>query len=86
MVRTLSKEALRIPDQRLLQVLKAFENALELQLKYITDDRAWNNFCVSLDHWCSWERNLRDRDLVKTSRLRLHQNSENWNLRPRLET
>jgi len=29
MVRGLSKEALRVPDQRLLQVLKAFENALE---------------------------------------------------------
>jgi len=72
-VRTLSKEALHIPDQRLLQVLKAFENAKELQLKYITGNRAWNNFCVCLDHRCSQERNLRDRDLVKTSRPKLHQ-------------
>jgi len=48
MVRTLSKEALYIPNQRLLQVLKAFENALESQLKYITGDRLWNNFCVWL--------------------------------------
>jgi len=39
MVRALSKEALHIPDKRLLQVLKAFENAQELQLKYITGDR-----------------------------------------------
>jgi len=29
MARTLSKEALHIPDQHLLQVLKAFENAQE---------------------------------------------------------
>jgi len=34
------KEALHIPDQRLLQVLKAFENALESKLKYITGNRA----------------------------------------------
>jgi len=40
MVRALSKEALHIPDQRLLQVLKAFENAQALQLKYITGTRA----------------------------------------------
>jgi len=40
MVRTLSKKALYIPDQRLFQVLKAFENAQELQLKYITGNRA----------------------------------------------
>jgi len=40
MVRTFSKEALHIPDQRLLQVLKLFENAQELQLKYITGNRA----------------------------------------------
>jgi len=40
MVRALSKEALLIPDQRLLQVLKVFENAQELQLKYITGNRA----------------------------------------------
>ena len=40
------KEALHIPDQRLLQVLKAFENALESKLKYITGNRAWNNFCL----------------------------------------
>jgi len=31
MVRTLSKEALNITNQRLLQVLKAFENARESQ-------------------------------------------------------
>jgi len=49
MVRTLSKEALHIPDKRLLQVLKAFENALELQLKNIIGNRASNNFCVCLD-------------------------------------
>ena len=49
MVRPLSKEALHIPDQRLLQVLKVFENAQELQLKYNTGNRAWNNFCVFLD-------------------------------------
>jgi len=30
MARTLSKEALHIPDQCLLQVLKAFQNAQEL--------------------------------------------------------
>jgi len=40
MVRALSKEALHIPDQRLLQVLKAFENSQELQLKCITGNRA----------------------------------------------
>jgi len=73
MVRALSKEALHIPDQRLLQVLKAFENEQELQLKYITGNRAWNNFCVCLDQRCSRERNFRNRDLVKTSRPRLHQ-------------
>ena len=39
MVRALSKEASRIPDQRLLQVLKVFENAQELQLKCITGNR-----------------------------------------------
>jgi len=39
MVRALSKEASRLPDQRLLQVLKVFENAQELQLKYITGNR-----------------------------------------------
>jgi len=32
MVRTFSKEEFHIPDQCLLQVLKAFENALESQL------------------------------------------------------
>ena len=53
--------------------MKASENAQELQLKYITGNQAWNNFCVCLDQRCSRERNLRDRDLVKTSRLRLHQ-------------
>ena len=73
MVRTLSKEGLHIPDQLLLQVLKAFENVLESQLKYITGKRAWNNFCACVDQWCSRERNLRDRDLVKTSISRLHQ-------------
>jgi len=73
MVRALSKEALLIPDQRLLQVLKVFENSQELQLKCITDNRAWNNFCVFLDQRCSRERNLRDQDLVKTLRPRLHQ-------------
>jgi len=67
MVHTLSKEALHIPNQRLLQVLKTFENALELQLKYITGDRAWNNFCVCLDQ-CS-----RDQNLITTLRLRHHQ-------------
>jgi len=56
-----------------LHVLKAFENALESQLKYITGCRAWNNFCVCLDQWCSRERNLWGQDLVKTSRPRLHQ-------------
>ena len=71
MVRTLSKEALHIPDKRLLQVLKAFENALELQLKNIIGNRASNNFCVCLDQWCSRERNLRDWHLVKTSEPRL---------------
>jgi len=40
MVPTLSKEALHTPDQCLLQVLKAFENALESQLKYFTGNRA----------------------------------------------
>jgi len=40
MVHTLSKEALHIPNQRLLQVLKTFEIALGSQLKYITGDRA----------------------------------------------
>jgi len=30
MARTLSKEALHTPDQRLLQVLKAYQNAQEL--------------------------------------------------------
>ena len=40
MVRALSKEALHVPDQRLLQVLKVFENAQELQLKDITGNRA----------------------------------------------
>jgi len=41
MVRTSSTEALHIADQRLLQVLKEFENAQELQLKYcITGNRA----------------------------------------------
>jgi len=49
MVRALSKEALLIPDQRLLQVLKVFENAQELQLKYITGNRAWKNICVFVD-------------------------------------
>jgi len=39
MVRAWSKGALHIPDQRLLQVLKVFENAQELQLKYITGIR-----------------------------------------------
>jgi len=39
MVRALSKEASHIPDQRLLQVFKVFENAQELQLKYITGNR-----------------------------------------------
>jgi len=34
------KAALHIPDQRLLQVLKAFENAQDLQLKYVTSNRA----------------------------------------------
>ena len=57
----------------MLHVLKAFENALESQLKYITGCRAWNNFCVCLDQWCSRERNLWGQDLVKTSRPRLHQ-------------
>jgi len=46
MVRTLSKEALHISNQHLLQVLKAFENELESQLKYITGDRARNNFSL----------------------------------------
>ena len=73
MVCTLSKEVLHIPDQHLLEVLKAFKDALESQLKYITGNRAWNNFCVCLDQWCSRERNLRGRDLVETSRPRLHQ-------------
>jgi len=36
----LSKETLHIPDQRLLQVLKAFENAQELQLNYIIGNKA----------------------------------------------
>jgi len=40
MVRALSKEALHVPDKRLLQVLKVFENAQELQLKYNTGNRA----------------------------------------------
>ena len=60
MVRFLSKEALHIPHQRLLQCFKDFENALESQLKYSTGDRAWNNFCVWLDQWCSPDRNLCD--------------------------
>jgi len=38
MVLTLSKEALHTPDQYLLHVLKAFENALESQLKYTTGE------------------------------------------------
>jgi len=82
MVRILSKEALHIPDQHLLHVLKAFENALESQLKCITGNIAWNNFCVCLDQWCSRERNLRDWDLVKTSRPRPSktQRLETWNL------
>ena len=33
MVRALSKEALHIPDQRLLQVLKAFENEQETNVE-----------------------------------------------------
>jgi len=33
-------KALHIPDQRFLQVLKAFKNAQELQLNYITGNRA----------------------------------------------
>jgi len=50
MVRTLSKEALHTPNQRLLQVLKAFENALESQLKYITGDIELETiFCGCLD-------------------------------------
>ena len=40
MVCTLSKEVLHIPDQHLLEVLKAFKDALESQLKYITGNRA----------------------------------------------
>jgi len=67
-------EALCIPDQRLLQVLKAFENALESQLKYNTGNRAWNNFCVCLDQWCSRERNLRGRDLKFGDRDSARQN------------
>ena len=77
MVRALLKEALHIPDQGLLQVLKAFENAQELQLKYITGNRAWNNFCICLDQRCSRERNLRDRDLKLRDRDFI-KNSETW--------
>jgi len=40
MARTLSKEVLHLPDQRLLQVLKAFENAQELHLNCITGNGA----------------------------------------------
>jgi len=78
----LSKETLHIPDQCLLQVLKVFENAHESQLKYITGNRAWNNFCVFLDQRCSRERNLRDRDLVKISRPRLHQKLRDSSILP----
>jgi len=74
---------LHIPDQCLLQVLKVFENAHESQLKYITGNRAWNNFCVFLDQRCSRERNLRDRDLVKISRPRLHQKLRDSSILPK---
>jgi len=42
-------------------------------LKYIIGNRAWKHFCVCLDQWCSRECNLRGRDLVETSRPRIHQ-------------
>ena len=66
MVHTLSKEALHIPDQRLLQVLKVFENAQELQLKYITGNRAWNNLCL-------FRPTMQSRAWPSRPRPRLHQ-------------
>jgi len=48
MVRALSKKALHIPDQRLLKSFESIDIAQELQLKYITGNRAFFLCCFRL--------------------------------------